>query len=164
MSYSCDETYDVYHEQEQVARKQHTCEACDMTIEPGRKYTRVYVLFDGRKESYKRCVRCQFLHEHLRALAPGEMWPDERLACGTDYADEWGPAPTWVNELAFWSPGDPLPAINPCTPRASHRGAVAVECWVKISDHPAGYSARACRSWQAYASNALSGSGVHVCS
>lgn len=162
MSHSIDEAYAVYHEQEQVARKSHECCACELQIDPGQKYTRIYVVFDGRRESYKRCARCQLIHEHLRTLAPGESWPDERLACGTLYADEWGTAPAWLSELAFWRPGETLPAINPCTPRASHVGTTAVECWSKFSDKPAGYSARACRlaNWCSVAT----GSGTEVCS
>jgi hypothetical protein len=132
MSHQPDGTYDVYHEQQQTARKQHECEACDLKIEPGHRYTRLYVLFDGRKESYKRCSRCQLIHEHLRTLAPGEMWPDERLNCGTLYESEWErPTPGWLAALAFWRPGDPLPATNRCTPepnRYEYAGPV-LACW-----------------------------------
>lgn len=121
MSHSCDETYDIYDEHELIARKAHVCCACLLRIEPGHKYTRVFVLYDGRKETYKRCIRCQLIHEHLRDLAPGERWPDEELNCGQLYEDEWGTAPEWLRGLAFWRPGEPLPHLNECRPEAEAR-------------------------------------------
>jgi hypothetical protein len=115
MSHSCDEQYAIYDEREFRANKPHTCDACGLEIPKRHRYTRVFMLYEGRKEHVKRCARCQLLHEHLRGLCePGEQWPDERLNCGLSYESEWGPAPTWVNELAFWRPGDPLPATNRC--------------------------------------------------
>ena len=104
MSYSCDETYDVYNETRTKARKAHTCSACKDTIAPGHLYTRVAVVFDGTVTSYKRCVRCQTLHKHLRELCSYDMWPDERLACGMAYEEEWGELPEEIEELAFLTP------------------------------------------------------------
>ena len=108
MSHIADETYDVYAEPRHRARKPHTCGACGETIPVGVIYTRVFVLFDGRKETIKRCSRCQRIHEHLRTIDPWrETWPDERLACGATYEDEWGEEPPpEIAALAFALPGD----------------------------------------------------------
>lgn len=120
MSHSCDESYDVYEERDRTARKAHECDACDLPIRKGDRYTTIAIVFDGRAERVKRCARCQMMHEHLRTLAPGEMWPDERLNCGTLYRSEWDcDPPDWLTALAFWAPGDSLPALNPCTISAS---------------------------------------------
>lgn len=94
MSYSFDETYVVYSERYHCARKAHECEACESAIRPGDFYCRVVAI--GKHSgatAYKRCGACQRTHEHLRTLAPGEMWPDERLACGLNYAEEWHEEP-----------------------------------------------------------------------
>lgn len=93
MSHSIDETYDVYEETVYRARKLHECDACDLPIKPGDFYCRVFILFDGRKETVKRCGACQKTHEHLRKLDPGELWPDERLDCGLEYEREWNREP-----------------------------------------------------------------------
>lgn len=114
MSESCDETYDVYDERVVRARKPHRCGACRETILPGHRYCRIGVVFDGEARTYKRCVRCQFLHEHLREKCRASvdrsswpvtehLWPDEQLACGQDYVEEWGPLPDEIAALAFLS-------------------------------------------------------------
>lgn len=99
MSHSCDSTYDIYSERFVRARKQHTCDACKRAIEAGAYYCKVFTLckdYDS-VHSYKRCGSCQRTHEHLRGLCHGvkdePMWPDERLGCGLDYAEEWGGPP-----------------------------------------------------------------------
>lgn len=120
MSYAVDETYDVYHEIRVFARKAHECDAvlCSEPIRPGDAYWRIQIVHDGKAQTIKRCVRCQAIHEHLRGLGQGERWPDERLACGQDYAEEWGgPPPAEIAALAFWKAGEALPADVPCTPR-----------------------------------------------
>lgn len=107
MSHSVDETYSVYDERFPRARKEHVCEACRETIPGGARYARVGIVFGGNAYAVKRCLRCQGIHEHLRRLDPGEMWPDEQLNCGLDYEDEWGkPPPIEVAELAFLLPGE----------------------------------------------------------
>lgn len=106
MSHDIDETYDVYAETHRRARKAHECDACGERIGPGVTYWRVFVVFDGSAEAHKRCNRCQAIHVHLRSLDPGRRWPDERLACGLDYEDEWGDLPEEIAALAFALPGD----------------------------------------------------------
>jgi hypothetical protein len=112
MSHYCDETYDVYHEQQVVARKPHDCSACKETIPARTSYWRVTWVYDGSADGVKRCNRCQAVHRHLRkkcAQGDGDMWPDERLNCGLKYEDEWGALPAEIEALAFALPTDPIP-------------------------------------------------------
>ncbi len=123
MSRSCDETYEVYDERLVRARKPHTCDACTETIPPGVFYTRIGTVFDGDVDSFKRCMRCQTIHEHLRTLGDGEMWPDERLNCGEEYRAHWGvEPPPEIAALAFLGPADVLPPLKPCSPGRGRPG------------------------------------------
>jgi hypothetical protein len=116
MSQYCEERYEVYAENRTTARKAHECDACDGAIAPGDIYYRVRWVYDGSADGVKRCARCQFIHEHLRKLGDGDMWPAEKLDCGEEYEQHWGvKPPAAIAELAFWRPGDPLPAITPCS-------------------------------------------------
>jgi len=166
MSRSCEETYDVYDERTFRANKPHTCDACGVEIPERHHYTRVFMLFDGSKEHLKRCARCQLLHEHLRALCePGEQWPDERLNCGLRYEDEWGDVPPEIAALAFWRPGDPLPALNPCTQLSRCFEAMSkhLVCWSRWGGLDGLSAARATPCARTYGSH-LSGTGTEVCS
>lgn len=129
MSRSCDETYNVYDETWTLARKEHDCVACELPIRKGDRYMRAVAIHNGRVNVYKRCARCQFLHEFLRGMGRDSyeaLWPDERLNCGEDFEEHWGsPPPDFVAELAFWLPGEPLPVTNRCYER---RGSQ--ECWM----------------------------------
>lgn len=99
-----DECYDVYDETCRRARKEHVCDACCEPIRRGDLYHVVTGVWDHSARSWKRCVRCQEIHVHLRTLAPGETWPDERLGCGTEYRAEWGrDPPPEIVALAFMS-------------------------------------------------------------
>jgi hypothetical protein len=116
MSYYAEEQYQFYNEPVLKARKPHTCDACKLTIPPGHRYVRISWCFDGRIESVKRCLRCQLIHEYLRGLGDGDMWPAEKLDCGEEFEPHWGYAPPeWLQSLAFWAVGDPLPGLNPCS-------------------------------------------------
>ena len=107
MSHGIDERYTIYEGRRVRARKAHVCGACKDAINPGHAYTRVFILFDGKATSIKRCLRCQALHVHLRGVcAPHEMWPDERLDCGMDYEEEWGDLPEEIAALAFKTGAD----------------------------------------------------------
>lgn len=117
MSHSVDEHYAFYREVLRTARKQHDCCACEIPIEPGQRYTVVSTGWEGRIEEWKRCARCQFLHEQLRQVcsAVGD-WPDEDLNCGHTFEERWErKPPEWLAALAFWSPGEPLPQVQPCS-------------------------------------------------
>jgi hypothetical protein len=107
MSRAYDETYEVYNERERRAAKDHVCEACKETIRKGDIYCRVFILFNEEPEAVVRCLRCQAIHEHLRTLAPGDLWPDEKLNCGEEYREHWGhDPPPAIAELAFLSQDD----------------------------------------------------------
>jgi len=102
MSFQVDECADLYKERIVRARIEHSCCACQETILKGHRYNTVFILFRGEVFTYKRCLRCQKIHKHLRGLAPGDMWPFEDLACGEDYEIEWGkPPPEEIQMLAF---------------------------------------------------------------
>lgn len=105
MSHYCDEYYSLYKEVRFKARKEHTCDACGETVQPGHYYHRISIMFEGEARTVKRCLRCQAIHLHLRSLEPGEMWPNEKLDCGMDYKVEWGQdPPPEVAALAFITP------------------------------------------------------------
>jgi hypothetical protein len=107
MSVPYDEAADVYSEREPKARKEHMCCACKETIRVGDKYSRTAVIYDRSARTYIRCLRCQRIHEHLRTLGDGELWPDERLACGEEYTEHWGKEPPdAIAALAFALPGE----------------------------------------------------------
>ncbi len=107
MSHDIDETYDVYNERRVCARKVGKCGACEEPIRVGDKYMRVFIKFAGGIERVDRCARCQAIHEHLRGLAPGDMWPDEQLNCGESYEEHWSDSPPEdIAALAFALPGE----------------------------------------------------------
>ncbi len=108
MSHCIDECYAIYNETHITkSRKPHKCDACEETIPVGHHYWRVFILFDGEKQTVKRCMRYQEIHKHLRSLAPGETWPAEKLDCGESYMDHWGKEPPEeVARLAFALPGE----------------------------------------------------------
>ena len=103
MSHEISDCYRSYEELLRRARKEHCCDACKETIRVGDRYARIFIRdSDGQADTIKRCLRCQELHEHLRSLAPGELWPAERLDCGEEYADHWGDGPPEdIAKLAF---------------------------------------------------------------
>ncbi len=51
MSYSTEETYQVYNITPRKARKQHKCSACQERIEPGHRYFVVSMIYDGEARS-----------------------------------------------------------------------------------------------------------------
>lgn len=107
MSHSIDATYSVYDESFPKARIEHVCSACAETIAVGHRYASVAIVFDGRASRVKRCLRCQAVHEHLREIEPGEMWPAEKLDCGEEYREHWGKEPPpEIAALAFALPDE----------------------------------------------------------
>lgn len=111
MSQLCDDQADVYREPRVRARKAHCCSACRETIEPGHFYHRVSMVWDGTARSWKRCLRCQAIHVHLREVdTDPDGWPDEALACGHSYEDvHREPPPPEIAALAFMSGADLQP-------------------------------------------------------
>lgn len=47
------------------ARKQHRCVECYRTIEPGEQYENVRGLWDSVWKTYKTCLGCYRIREHL---------------------------------------------------------------------------------------------------
>lgn len=114
MSHEPDEAYAVYNERFPRARKSHICDACKETIRTGDRYAHVGIVFEGEGETIRRCLRCQRMHEELRQMDPGRLWPDERLDCGQKYEEEWGePPPSDVASLAFLTPDEAQAALQP---------------------------------------------------
>ena len=114
MSQYGDEPCSVYDVKERVARKAHKCSACGERVEPGTKYTDVFMVHEGEPYTCKRCPRCQVIYLHLegriRAEGDYDWFCDERLNCGHEYEERSKEAPPeWLAALAFWLPGDPLP-------------------------------------------------------
>lgn len=117
MSVSCDDRADVWNERAVRARKAHQCDACKLTIRRGDVYTRDSLLYDGEWSTVIRCARCQIIFEHLQPMCQRDGdCADRELDCGHEYEERWDrKPPEWLAALAFWVPGDPLPAITPCT-------------------------------------------------
>jgi hypothetical protein len=156
MSVDCSdgEPLAYYRETPRTAHKQHECSACEIPILPGHKYWVIAACWDGSVHGWKRCDRCQLIHVQLRPLcAARDEWPDEALNCGHEFEEVNGRAPPdWLAALAFWRPGDPLPATNRCTPepnRYEYAGPL-LACWGSPREwNPATAHCRAGRfDWQ----------------
>lgn len=120
MSEYCDEHADIYRVAQKRARKTHTCSACNGDVRKGDLYTREDVLFEREWTHTIRCDRCQVIYEHLlemcRLHGEGDEYPNPELDCGHEYKERWGvEPPEWLAALAFWLPGDPLPAKGKAT-------------------------------------------------
>lgn len=116
MSVYCDEQADVWNERRVKARKEHTCSACRETVRKGDRYVRDAMLSDGDWSVVIRCERCELIFDHLQERMAGtDECADRELDCGHDYEERWGEdPPEWLAALAFWVPGDPLPATHAC--------------------------------------------------
>lgn len=102
MSYSADEIYEFYTERMQRAKKQHRCCACNEEIRLKDQYAYISAAFAGEFVTFKRCLRCQAMHNHLRLYGDGDLWPDERLNCGEEFKRHWGfDPPSDLIKLAF---------------------------------------------------------------
>jgi ribosomal protein S14 len=126
-----DECYKAYRETRRVARKAHECSACGRPIAPGDLYYDIAAILDGVR-AYNRCPPCQAIHEHLRDALPNGEWPAEQLDCGHEYEELHGkPAPAWLQALAFWLPGDPLPCLDLCDALLAHdvTGRLRLNCY-----------------------------------
>lgn len=128
MSHYADEPYSVYQELKRTAMKDHVCDACELPIRKGEVYFDIRMVFEGTAEQIKRCIRCQQIHEYLRGLSD-DMWPDERLNCGEEFTEHWGkPPPEWLAALAFWQPGERMPAHTACGSWSLY-GRPPTVCW-----------------------------------
>ena len=85
-----------------TARKHHECYACEGTIRPRDRYRHLSGVWGGYPQSFAHCLRCAAI---LAAL------PDDaelNLDCG----EVWKDPPPEIEALAFWLPGDELPAAQ----------------------------------------------------
>lgn len=149
MSSYCDERADVYDETWRRAIKPHTCHACHRTIAKGERYARIFIAYDRTGSSTIRCVGCQTIHLHLRTLGDGEMWPDERLNCGEEYAEHWGrEPPELIAALAFATPDEALRISEIIRFRAaSHTHFRNLRYRIRNLRYRNGYRERAGREW-----------------
>ena len=111
MSQSYDEEAKVWSETHPKCRKVRECQACDEKIRVGDVYSRTAVLFDGKWETFVRCLRCNVMYHFLnkKICAHGD-W-DEACAplldCGHEYVENWGEEPPpEIVELAFLTPDE----------------------------------------------------------
>lgn len=73
-----------------TARKQHVCEECGATIEPGEKYQLIKGLWEGTWETHKTCTFCASVRNRAGNEQPyadegicfGNLWE----CVGMDYA------------------------------------------------------------------------------
>jgi hypothetical protein len=118
MSVYCGDGEPVAYRREtrRTARKQHECCACEIPILPGHGYWVIASCWDNSVHTWKRCLRCQVIHDALVPLCSArDEWPDEELNCGHTFEENYDrPPPDWLAALAFWQPGDPLPAVTLC--------------------------------------------------
>jgi len=72
-----------------VARKEHTCCECGETIKRGQKYVHVRGLWERYWDTYKTCIGCKNIREHLcpRGFIYGELRDRIKDCLGFDYTD-----------------------------------------------------------------------------
>lgn len=113
---SCDasEEYpDVQRQQHRRARKEHKCCACKETIRRGDLYWYVFVIFEGVSEEWKRCLRCEKMHDEIQdALGDGQV-PDPNLNCGHSWEELHGECPPEIARLAFLTPAEAQAELAP---------------------------------------------------
>jgi len=111
LSHEVDEAYDLYHKTRRKARKEHRCCACGETILSGHVYVYVGLVWEGRGENYKRCLRCDTIFDAIVARQQAasrhgyaDQWPDEDLNCGHTWRENFEEdPPEEVARLAFMS-------------------------------------------------------------
>jgi hypothetical protein len=93
------------------ARKPHNCDACGESITPGRTYHRSAWPCDGSWSVTLRCERCEAIFAHLTSrMSRADEYCNPELNCGHEYEERWREPPPEIAALAFWLPGEPLPA------------------------------------------------------
>lgn len=69
---------DVWKLTSHKARKEHRCECCHTTINPGERYWRLFTVYEGEAGSEKSCNACneaaeEFAAGHYVRSGPGSM-------------------------------------------------------------------------------------------
>lgn len=99
MSFDCFCDYDppaFYDRSTPRARKQHICEECGVTIQPGETYERVVGKWDGHLSTFATCERCHDLRQYVENSVPCFCWAhgsmlDDAAECMSEaryHADE----------------------------------------------------------------------------
>lgn len=103
-----DEPCAVWNEVAVRARKSHVCTGCRETIAAGHQYRRTTTIYDGSVDVFKHCLRCAAMVDALRGYVDSDAFTTDTLYlnCG----QVWEDPPEHIAALAFWSPGEPLPA------------------------------------------------------
>lgn len=71
----CDyEPAEVWSSRNPVARKEHCCDECSVTIKPGEQYEYVFGVWDGWAYTYKTCERCFNIRQWVRNNVPCLCW------------------------------------------------------------------------------------------
>ena len=111
--YDCDGP-SAFVQTERRARKEHSCYACQETIRRGDRYRYMSGVWDGRGASYRHCLRCAGISDHLGEMARkhNESPPMLDLDCGHEYDEVFGCAtPLWVCRMADATP-DQMQALR----------------------------------------------------
>lgn len=68
---------DVYRATNPTARKPHNCSECGRTIQPGERYSRAFMVYEGAPETFRTCAHCQvgqeWLAENCNMIAHGSL-------------------------------------------------------------------------------------------
>lgn len=108
---SADGQCDVWDVTYPTARKAHRCDACPEPIEPGHKYARTAMLYDGNWSHMRHCLRCSSIFKAIQEKnwEAGEIVGiDPGLNCGDSWVDVFGEPPPEVAALAFILPGEQI--------------------------------------------------------
>lgn len=86
------ESCDVFDVTRPVARKRWHCDECGSKIEPGERYTRIAVLYDGQWSTGRNCSTCWAAKLRANAFgfplfAEAEPWLDECITGGWPCAE-----------------------------------------------------------------------------
>lgn len=84
---------EAWSSKEQTARKEHRCEECNRSIQPGEKYEYVWGKWDGIVSVFKTCSRCLEIRRFVKASVPCFCWAhgslhDDARETARQYAHE----------------------------------------------------------------------------
>jgi len=66
----CDyEPATIYNPTRPKARKVHVCDECHTNIQPGDRYENVFGVWDGQANTFKTCIHCLSLRDHIQSIA-----------------------------------------------------------------------------------------------
>jgi hypothetical protein len=108
MSFDGDyEPCDVWRDTKRRARKEHKCSACKETIQRTHFYIEHFSIFEGEFDTFKRCMRCEAIYQHLLNVSHSDSPPMPLLDCGHSYREiHRVDPPDHIAALAFALPGE----------------------------------------------------------